>query len=486
MTSNYIFTPSNGVIIPDTADIKTSVQNEVTEAFQDLGQISLEDATPQGRFIDIETNSRAAVISFNAEIANVLVNISSSAGMALDAWGANFGVPRIGASASKVPVIVGGAENTIIPAGSQAIDINGIIWTAENEILLSSSGTGTGTFVCTQTGPISLGAGELNAIVASSTLGVDGWETITNTAIATLGSNVESDAAYKLRILQSIFSGSALFGNYASACYKVDGVADVFAYDNPYGSTRQLDNISIPAHSVYVCVDGGNAADVASALYTVKSAGCGWVGNTTVNVIDPVFGTANVVEYQIPTATNITITVNLTDIYSANTDLASEVKEVIAAYFNNQFENSGYAKIGIRPLVDPFVVATLLQSQISGVSVSSVQVGLKTPAARATVTIIKGSVTSGITWASVAAATFATQVLTGGRYNFIYDGSDWKLNSSAVDIEDYGITITGTPVEDDTISVLFSTGSTSSIPIQLYASEKAVIDTEDITVTING
>lgn len=484
--TNYIFSSTNGVIIPDTADIKTTVQNEVTEAFQDLGQISLEDATPQGRFIDVETNSRASVISFNAEIANVLINISLAQGIALDAWGANFNVPRIGASASKVPVIAGGVENTIIPAGSQAIDTNGVIWTAENEILLGSSGTGTGTFVCTQTGPVSIAAGELNKIVASSTLGVDGWETITNTAIATLGANVESDAAYKLRILQSIYSGTALFGNYASACYKVDGVTDVYAYDNPHGSSRQLDNISIPAHSVYVCVDGGNAADVASALYTIKSAGCGWAGNNTVNVIDPVFGTLNVVEYQTPAATNISMTVNLTDMYNASTDLAEEVKEVIAAYFNNQYENLGYAKIGIRPLIDPFIIATLLQSQISGVSVASVQVGLKTPATRATATIIKGSVTSGITWASVTAATFGTQILTGGRYNFVYDGSDWKLNSSTVDIADYGITVTGTPVEGDTISVLFSTGAVSGIPIQLYASEKAVIDTEDITVVING
>lgn len=484
--TNYIFSSTNGVIIPDTSDIKSTVQNEVTEAFQDLGQISLEDSTPQGRFIDIETNSRASVISFNAEIANVLINISLAQGIALDAWGANFNVPRIGASASKVPVTAGGVENTIIPAGAQAIDTNGVIWTAENEILIGSSGTGTGVFVCSQTGPVSIAAGELNKIVASSTLGIDGWETITNTAIATLGANVESDAAYKLRILQSIYSGTALFGNYASACYKVDGVTDVYAYDNPHGSSRQLDDITIPAHSVYVCVDGGNAADVASALYTVKSAGCGWTGNNTVNVVDPVFGTLNVVEYQTPTATNISMTVNLTDIYNASTDLAAEVKEVIAAYFNNQYENLGYAKIGIRPLIDPFIIATLLQSQISGVSVASVQVGLKTPAARATATIIKGSVTSGITWASVTAATFGTQILTGGRYNFIYDGSDWKLNSSTVDIADYGITVTGTPVEDDTISVLFSTGAVSGVPIQLFASEKAVIDTEDITVVING
>ena len=66
MSLNYIFSTSNGIILPDTADIKTGVQEEFTAAFQDLGALSLEDSTPQGRLIDIETNSRSAVLTYNA------------------------------------------------------------------------------------------------------------------------------------------------------------------------------------------------------------------------------------------------------------------------------------------------------------------------------------------------------------------------------------------------------------------------------------
>lgn len=320
MTTNYTFTATNGVIIPDTADIKTTVQAEYTEAFQDLGELSLEDSTPQGRLIDVETNARSATITFNAEIANVLINISMSAGSALDAWGANFDIPRNGATPSSVPVIVTGVAGTIISTNSEALDVNGIIWLCENEIIIGEEGTGTGTFICSQTGPVSIGTGELNQIVASSTTGIDGWETITNTAAATLGAKIEADEPYKLRILQSIFRGTALFGNYASACYKADGVRDVFSYDNPYGTERILDDITIPDHSVYVCVDGGNANDVAYALYTVKSAGAGWVGNTSVNIVDPTYKTSNPVQFNIPESVNMAITINAVSILNSNAD----------------------------------------------------------------------------------------------------------------------------------------------------------------------
>ena len=40
-----------------------------------------------------------------------------------------------------------------------------------------------------------------------------------------------------------------------------------------------------------------------------------------------------------------------------------------------------------------------------------------------------------------------------GTYLFTYDGTDWVLNSTVVDIAEYGITITGTPIENDSITV---------------------------------
>ena len=481
-TGNYTF-GENGVIIPDTADILETVQGEYTEA---LGSdLSLEEATPQGRLIDTETTARRATIDFNATLANTLINIALSTGTALDAWGANFDVYRNSATASRTPVLVTGVQDTVISANSEASTNDGKIWLAESEIIIDETGTATGTFICSTTGAVELGTGELTNIVASSTTGINGWETITNTAPATVGSALESDASFKARLLESIFSGSALFGNYASACYAVEGVSDVYAYDNPNDYELVLDNITIPPHSVYVCVNGGNSEDVAYALYEVKSAGCGWCGNTTVTVMDKTFNSSSVVTYQTASVISLVVSVNATSKNNSNANLAELIQNTIIAYINNQYQGEGISKVGIRSLLSPFVIASVLNRQISDIETLQVEIGLQTPVNHAVVTLKKASITSGIEWASVNSDTFAGKAASNGTYNFIYNGENWTLNSETADLTEYGISIIGSPITNDVISVVYADGNLSGFPINLFATETPSISAENITVEIN-
>lgn len=482
-TGNYTF-GENGVIIPDTSEIQQTVQQEYQNA---LGSdLSLEESTPQGRLIDTETTARQAVLNFNATIANNLINILLSSGATLDAWAANFQIYRNGATASSVPVTVTGVPDTVIPANAEASTANGVIWLCESEIIIGSSGTATGTFICSNTGPVSLGIGELTNIVATSTTGLNGWETITNTSAATLGATQESDASLKSRLLESIFFGSALFGNYASACYQVENVVDVFAYDNPNGSPLILDDITIPAHSVYVCVDGGNSSDVAAALYAVKSAGCGWCGNTTVAVTDTAYNTTTSVTYQTPSNVPFVIQVDATTNSNANANLEELIQNTIINYFNNQYLSENIQKVGIRSLISPFIIASVLISQIANLQTLNVQVGLQTPAPHAVASLKKASTTEGTEWASVNSTTFASQVSSNGTYNFTYNGENWQLNSEDVTLSTYGIEITGTPITGDVITIIYADGNLSEFPINLFADETPIIDTSNITVNING
>lgn len=77
------------------------------------------------------------------------------------------------------------------------------------------------------------------------------------------------------------------------------------------------------------------------------------------------------------------------------------------------------------------------------------------PSATATVT------GTGVTAATVTAATFATAVNNvGGTYGFIYGDDNWLIaaggSQEVVDLTDYGIAVTGTPVAGDIISVAFT------------------------------
>lgn len=78
--------------------------------------------------------------------------------------------------------------------------------------------------------------------------------------------------------------------------------------------------------------------------------------------------------------------------------------------------------------------------------------------ATATATFVGSSITA----VTVVAATFGEEVSnTTGEYTFTYSstGSTWKLNGSAVTIANYGITVTGTASNNDTITVSYIASS---------------------------
>lgn len=64
---------------------------------------------------------------------------------------------------------------------------------------------------------------------------------------------------------------------------------------------------------------------------------------------------------------------------------------------------------------------------------------------------------SGITAASVTAATFGTKVgEVSGTYVFTYESDAWTYQGAAATLTQYGITATGTPADGDTITVTYT------------------------------
>ena len=57
---------------------------------------------------------------------------------------------------------------------------------------------------------------------------------------------------------------------------------------------------------------------------------------------------------------------------------------------------------------------------------------------------------------AVNVSTFETQITTAGSYVFTSDGTDWYYDGNVADLADYGITYTGTPVADDAITVVYT------------------------------
>lgn len=87
------------------------------------------------------------------------------------------------------------------------------------------------------------------------------------------------------------------------------------------------------------------------------------------------------------------------------------------------------------------------------VPVGYVQADYLSPTATATV---EGT---GITAATVNANTFKTKISAAGVYTFTYNGSNWKLEDTTVTLSNYGISVTGTPVNGDEVIVDFDLGN---------------------------
>lgn len=283
-----------GIITVDTSAIQAGVEAEIKAIFGN--DIDLTPETPQGRLVEVLTAERAGVVGFNAANASQL-NLTYATGLFLDAVGSYFGVTRVGQSQSRVFASVTGVAGTVIPAGSVVKSDAGDEFYAENAITLPIIGA---YFLSVEYGSIPCEIGTLTTIVSS----VLGWETVNNAAEpAPLGADAESDASYRIRIKNSRYSGTGFVADISSKINSVDNVLSSFVYDNGTASPVTYDTVVIDAHSLVAVVDGGTDADIANAIYTTKSAGCGYTkingaGNVTISSGNPS-----------PTAPNNTVTV---------------------------------------------------------------------------------------------------------------------------------------------------------------------------------
>ena len=66
---------------------------------------------------------------------------------------------------------------------------------------------------------------------------------------------------------------------------------------------------------------------------------------------------------------------------------------------------------------------------------------------------------TGITGATVDVSTFEAIISTTGTYVFSYTGTDWTYNGNIVTISNYGITLEGTAVSGDTVTIDYTAGT---------------------------
>lgn len=359
--ADYQYINATGVIVPDTADTRDQIIAEMRAVF---GQgIATDPSTPTGMLIARLTEERDAVARNNAELANQ-INPDIAGGVFLDALWRLTGGRRNSAIKTIINgVTLGGIPATLIPAGSLARASSGAQFELVAPTLIGPGGTATGTFRAVEFGPVAVGVGDLNA-VASSVLG---WESVSNAAAGVPGQWAESDVASRRRRRQTLALQSAGTNEaITSRLMAVPGVKSCFFLENPTGSTATISGISLVAHSIWACVDGGTDADVAMALFSSKSAGAAYNGAQNVPVVD--HGVSYAVLFDRPSEVNVLVRVT---VGPSTLDVQTIVKTRVMEYVNGEMEGDVSFVVGAD--VSPWEIAGAINMGDPAINVRNVE-----------------------------------------------------------------------------------------------------------------
>jgi len=376
-----------GYIIPPETEILLGVQADLNAAFGGTLNPALE--TPQGQWsmsttaIIGDTNDQFLLLTNN-------VDPAYASGRMQDAIARIYFLERLPAQPTVVSALCTGLAGVVIPAGSRAQDQNGNIYVCASGGTIGSTGTVTLSFANVVTGPIPCPATTLDTIYQV----VPGWDTISNPADGVVGRVVESRADFELRRQQSVAvnalgSLTSVFGVVA----QVSGVVDLYVTENSTGSPVTLDGVTLPAHSLYVCVAGGADADVAHAIWSKKAPGCAYAGGTTVVVQDttgysPPYPSYNV-KFQRPTEQPFVFTVTIANSAQVPNTAQSEVQQAILDGFSGA-DGGQRAKIGGTIYASRYYTNVAILG--SWANIISIKVGSTATTAAAFTASIAGSV----------------------------------------------------------------------------------------------
>lgn len=467
--STFNVTP-NGVITVDTMDVLAEYQEAYKAA---LGSdLNLDASTPQGQLITNDVNNHTVL---QAEIVNAINNYSVfyATGRALDVAGSRYGYYRKAGVATVVVATVSGSQGTIIPSGSKASD-GSHEYTLLNTTTIPAGGSTTAQFQCTEPGTIYCPAGTLTEIATP----VVGWDTITNVNDGVAGYATETDSAFRQRIVANMLQkrGRSTLGALVDNMAALPNVISVVGRENPTDNTVTIDSVEMEPHSIYVCILGGDSESIAKVMAEQKTMGAATVGNTVVTYLDNTINYAYQYNVQRPTDVALYVKVQYKDnLYSPiQSTVTEQIKAVLQEYVANHPFMIGQTISG------PDLSAAFADFNTADIISISIGTENTTTPASATGTQTVGSSLSDI---AVDADTFGTQISADGSYAFVFDGNDWTRGGDAVDMADYGITFTGTPVLDDEITVAYTAAETTYAQYQATTiQEVAILSTDNITV----
>ncbi len=269
-----------GYIIPAERDVLTGVLADMDAAFG--GNLNQALETPQGQLASSET----AIIGDKDDQFLAItqgVDPAYATGRMQDGIARIYFIERLPARPTTTFLHCTGLTGAAVPTGALVTAPDGNRYSCTSGGSFAANGTVTLPFACTVTGPIACPASSGWSIYRT----VTGWDSAISSTDGVIGADVETRAAFELRRQLSVAkNGRNTLSSLQGEVLQVANILDAYTTANATGSPVTLDGVTIPAHSVYVCVAGGSPADVAAAIWRKIPPGPDMAGNTTQTVID--------------------------------------------------------------------------------------------------------------------------------------------------------------------------------------------------------
>lgn len=229
---------------------------------------------------------------------------------------------------STVDLDIAGSVGTTITDGLAEDETTGNKWVIPSPTVIPVSGNITVTAEAENAGFVTA---QENTITKISTP-TRGWISVNNPLAATPGSPIETDAELRVRQSDSTALPSlSVFEGTIGTVANVEGVTRYKGYENDSGTT---DGDGIPANSIAMVVEGGDAVEIATAIAIKKTPGTRTYG-TTSEVIYDRYGMPNTINFFRPTVVPITVEVRLTAYIGYSSAYADLIKTAVADLINN-------------------------------------------------------------------------------------------------------------------------------------------------------
>lgn len=232
------------------------------------------------------------------------------------------GLERNLPSYSTVDLLIVGQVGTTIYGGI-ANDSDGNQWSLPAIVTIPVSGEITVTATAREQGAIEAGVGTINEITTPT----KGWQSVNNLSAATAGEPVELDAELRKRqTISTMLPSKTIFEATMGAIAGISGVVRSRGYENDTGAP---DTNGIPARTIALVVDGGNATEIAQVIADNKSLGTSTYGTTSVDIVDE-YGVTRAINFFRPTLATIGVNIVLTPLSGYTAEIENNIKQETA------------------------------------------------------------------------------------------------------------------------------------------------------------